>query len=118
MKRGIARILLAAVLLCLVLFAACTKPEQAPENQNPSSPAPVNKFITTIGIYRPSKTTFYLHTSNMSGDPEIAISFGQPGNLPVIGDWNGNGTQTIGSYNRNEGAFYLRDNNAPGDADV
>ena len=36
---------------------------------------------------------------------------------PVVGDWNGNGTQTIGLYDHSTGTFYLRNSNSPGSAD-
>jgi hypothetical protein len=45
---------------------------------------------TTIGLYRPSTNTYYLRNSNSYGAPDITIaSWGAPGDIPVVGDWNG-----------------------------
>ena len=38
------------------------------------------------------------------------------GDLPVVGDWNGDGTDTIGVF-RN-GTWFLRNSNDPGPVDV
>ena len=42
-------------------------------------------------------------------DGDVVCDFGQPGDIPVVGDWTGDGISKIGVY-RN-GAFYLDTNN-------
>jgi hypothetical protein len=37
--------------------------------------------------------------------------------VPIVGDWDGNGTATIGVFRPEEGKFYLRNANSPGDPD-
>ncbi|MEP7284585.1 MAG: right-handed parallel beta-helix repeat-containing protein [Chloroflexota bacterium] len=73
---------------------------------------PVNppKAIDTIGVFRPSRTAFYLRNSNTSGAPDITATFGTSTDLPVVGDWNGDGIDTLGVY-RN-GLFLLTNSNA------
>jgi hypothetical protein len=44
------------------------------------------------------------------------LTYGLPGDKPVTGDWDGNGTSTISIY-RN-GGFYLRNSNTNGFADM
>jgi hypothetical protein len=39
-----------------------------------------------------------------------------PGDLPVVGDWDGDGVDTIGVYR--QGQFLLRNSNRPGPADI
>jgi hypothetical protein len=51
---------------------------------------------TTIGVYRPSNQTFYLSNSNSSGSSNHIFQYGNPGDVPVTGDWDDNGTTTIG----------------------
>ena len=69
----------------------------------------------TIGLYRPSTNTFYLRNSNTYGDPDLVIPFGAPDDdLPLAGDWDGNGTTTIGLYRTSTGCFYLRNSNMVG----
>jgi Tol biopolymer transport system component len=62
--------------------------------------------IDTVGVYRPSTGQWLLRTSNTAGAPNITLTFGgQPGDLPVTGDWNGDGQTDIGIF-RN-GTFLL-----------
>ena len=70
----------------------------------------------TVGTFRPSNATFYLRNSNSDGAPDITVQFGAPGDYPVVGDWDGNGTDTIGVY-RN-GVFYLSNSNTTGHVDL
>lgn len=72
----------------------------------------------TIGKYRPSTSTFMLRNSNTTGPADITVAFGQAGDKPVVGDWDGNGTWTIGVYRPSTGMFYLRNSNTPGEADI
>src|SRR6266511_5497084 len=70
----------------------------------------------TTGVFRPSNGLLYLKNSNTTGFADVAINYGLPGDYPVVGDWDGNGTATIGIY-RN-GMFYLRNSNTIGYADL
>lgn len=44
--------------------------------------------------------------------------FGNPGDVPFTGDWNGNGTGTPGLYRQSDGFVYLRNSNTQGVADL
>ena len=70
----------------------------------------------TTGVFRPSNGALYLKNTNTTGFADIQINYGLPGDFPIVGDWDGNGTSTIGIY-RN-GSFYLRNNNTIGFADI
>jgi hypothetical protein len=72
----------------------------------------------TIGLYRPSISTFYLRNSNTPGFPDLSIPYGAVGDLPVVGDWDGNGTTTIGVYRPSTSTFYLRNSNTLGLPDI
>ncbi|MBX3084693.1 MAG: S8 family serine peptidase [Anaerolineae bacterium] len=61
----------------------------------------------TIGIFRPSVSTFYFRNSNTTGFADSTVTFGSPTYLPVTGDWNGDGIDTPGVYNSATGQFYL-----------
>jgi serine protease AprX len=71
-----------------------------------------------IGIYRPSNSTFYLRNSNTSGFADLVINYGNPGDTPVVGDWNGDGMTTVGAYRSSNSTFYLRNSNTSGFADT
>jgi acid phosphatase type 7 len=77
---------------------------------------PVIQDRDTTGVFRPSNGALYLKNSNSTGFAEVVINYGLPGDYPVVGDWDGNGTATIGIY-RN-GVFYLRNSNTIGVADL
>ncbi|HKY03818.1 MAG TPA: S8 family serine peptidase [Blastocatellia bacterium] len=68
----------------------------------------------TIGLYRPSSSTFYLRNSNAFGPPDITVTFGAPGALPRVGDWDGDGVTTIGFYSPGASTFFLRNSNSAG----
>jgi len=70
----------------------------------------------TVGVFRPSNGALYLRNLNVTGFADVAINYGLAGDYPVVGDWDGNGTDTIGIY-RN-GTFYLRNSNTLGIADL
>jgi hypothetical protein len=87
----------------------------------------VGSGTTTIGVFRaaegPTHNTFLLRNSNSPGPPERTIvGFGQAGDLPIVGDWDGNGTTTIGLFRPAAGPhpnmFLLRNTNSPGSPDV
>ena len=82
----------------------------------PNTPPPGGGDLDTTGVFRPSNGLLYLKNSNTTGFADIAINYGMPGDYPVVGDWNGDGTATIGIY-RN-GSFYLRNSNTVGFADI
>jgi hypothetical protein len=44
--------------------------------------------------------------------------FGNPGDIPFMGDWNGNGIETPGLYRQSDGFVYLRNTNTQGPADI
>ncbi|MFQ3589312.1 MAG: IPT/TIG domain-containing protein, partial [Chloracidobacterium sp.] len=63
----------------------------------------------TIGVFRPN-STFLLRQSNTPGPPDIAVPLGEPGDRPVVGDWDGDGKSTVALF-RN-GQFLIRNANA------
>ena len=77
---------------------------------------PVTLGRDTVGVFRPSNGALYLRNSNTTGFADIAINYGLSGDYPVVGDWDGNGTDTIGVY-RN-GTFLLRNSNSIGFANI
>mgnify|MGYP001149792346 CR=1 FL=1 len=67
-----------------------------------------------IGVYRPSTGMWYFDRDNngfWSGcDVDLCAGpFGGPSDLPVIGDWDGNGTYEVGVYR--QGVWYLDNGN-------
>ncbi len=71
---------------------------------------------STPGQFRPSNGFVYLRNSNDTGFADREFFYGVAGDVPVAGDWNGDGVDTIGIY-RN-GTFFLRNSNSSGFADL
>ncbi len=58
----------------------------------------------------------YLRQSQTSGPADFSYRYGDAGDIPLMGDWDGNGTETPGVV-RN-GTWYLSNNNTTGVADI
>jgi len=118
MTRGRGVLLITPVILA-GLFAACTKREEPAVNtSNSSEPTTATKSRSTIGVYRPEQSVFYLRNTNSAGEPNLIIGFGLKGDIPVVGDWDGNGPTTIGVYRPSQSLFLLRNANSAGEPDV
>ena len=65
-------------------------------------------FNDSIGVFRPSATDFLLRNSNSAGNPDLTIDFGVAGDLPVVGDWDGDGDDEPGVFRPSTGQFLLR----------
>jgi hypothetical protein len=71
---------------------------------------PIPPRPDTIGAYKDG--TFYLRNSNTTGTADITAMYGgDPSDLPVTGDWNGDGVDTIGVYRSSTGFYFLSDSN-------
>ncbi len=66
------------------------------------------------GVFR--NGTWFLKNTASSGFADTIVSYGDPGDTPVVGDWNGDGTDTIGVVRGN--TWYLRNSNTSGFADI
>ncbi len=57
-------------------------------------------------VYRPSTNTFFLRCFNDSS-AVVFTQFGTTNDLPVAGDWNGDGVSSIGVYRPSTNTFFL-----------
>jgi len=76
----------------------------------------------TISIYRPPETRIYvinqLGTADQGlGEAEYSYLFGNPGDKPFVGDFDGDGIDTVGLHRESTGKVYYRDSNTQGIAD-
>lgn len=80
-----------------------------PVTPTPST-TPLPPRPDTVAVYKDG--VFYLRNTNKTGSADIVATFGgEPSDLPVAGDWNGDGMDTLGIYRVSEGRFYLSDSN-------
>jgi uncharacterized delta-60 repeat protein len=76
----------------------------------------------TVSIYRPSEQRFYIinalgENDGGLGAAEYSFLFGDPGDQPVVGDWDGDGVDEIGLHRASTGLFYYRNTLTTGIAD-
>jgi hypothetical protein len=102
--RGTAAVALSA--LTAIGCVAAGWPEYARGSPLTLTPGPRS---TTIGVYRPDTTEFFGRSSRpgFKDDPHggFHFAYGNRGDVPVVGDWDGNGSQTQGVFR--SGAWYL-----------
>ena len=77
----------------------------------------------TLSIYRPSEARIYVINRLGSdggglGAADSSYLFGNPGDVPVAGDWDANGTDSPGLRRPSDGFVYLRNSNTTGIADI
>lgn len=77
----------------------------------------------TVSIYRPSEAKFYIINRLGSGDgglgaADAAFFYGNKGDAPIVGDWDGDDTDTPGLRRASNGFVYLRNSNTQGVADL
>src|ERR1700682_6396640 len=83
-------------------------------SQRPLSEVP--RLLPKFGIYRAG--TFGMRSTLTTGFSELSVLFGLESDIPLMGDWDGNGTITIGVYRPSESTFYLRNTNGAGSPDI
>jgi hypothetical protein len=76
----------------------------------------------TVSIYRPSEAKFYIINELGSNDgglgaAEYSFLFGNVGDKPFVGDYDGDGVDTIGLHRESSGLVYFRNTNTTGVAD-
>jgi len=71
--------------------------------------------VDTVGVVDPGQGRW--HLSNLDGDV-TSFHYGNPGDVPFVGDWDCDGVDTPGLYRRSDGFVYLRNSNTTGGADV
>ena len=70
------------------------------------------------GVFRPSQGTFvwwHLRYSNTQGSGDASYNYGATCDMPIVGDWDGDGDDTIGVVRRVGGVlqWHLSNNNSP-----
>ncbi|RPF41459.1 hypothetical protein EDD96_5261 [Streptomyces sp. Ag109_G2-6] len=65
---------------------------------------------TQVGVYHGSTQTFY--EGDNAGNTLGSAKYGNPGWVPLAGDWNGDKVASIGAYDPATATFYLSDDNS------
>ena len=77
----------------------------------------------TVSIYRPAGQRFYIinalgQDEGGLGAADYSFVFGDPGDNPIVGDWDGDGIDEIGLFRPSTGFFYYRSTLDTGVADA
>ena len=65
----------------------------------------------SVGLFDPSAGTWYLRAE--TGATTRLYSFGGAGDVPLMGDWDGDGVDTPGLYRPEEGLLVIRNGPEP-----
>jgi hypothetical protein len=76
----------------------------------------------TLSIYRPSEQRFYIVNALGAnegglGPADFSFDFGNPGDKPFVGDFDGDGTDEVGLHRESTGFVYYRNSLTTGVAD-
>jgi len=81
-----------------------------------------NDGCDTVSIYRSSEQRFYVINQLGSNDgglgaADFSFGFGNPGDKPFVGDFDGDSVDTVGLHRESTGLVYFRNSNSTGVAD-
>ena len=81
-----------------------------------------NDGCDTLSLYRPSTQEFFIinelgENEGGLGAADFSFVFGNPGDKPVVGDWDGDGIDEVGLHRESTGLFYWRNTLDTGNAD-
>jgi VCBS repeat-containing protein len=76
----------------------------------------------TVSIYRAPEQRFYIinelgKNEGGLGAAEFSYVFGDPGDKPFVGDFDGDGIETVGLHRESTGLVYFRNTHTQGNAD-
>ncbi|MFV2001182.1 MAG: hypothetical protein ACC654_12535, partial [Acidimicrobiia bacterium] len=92
------------------------------DNPQPPPPPQVPPLTPTPlkgdkpGLVDTGSGKWYLYDA--VGMLDESFFFGNPGDFPIYGDWDGDGVETPGMYRQSDGFVYLRNSNTQGIADI
>ncbi|GMQ94700.1 MAG: hypothetical protein BMS9Abin12_2205 [Acidimicrobiia bacterium] len=77
----------------------------------------------TVSVFRPSERRMYIinelgEDGAGLGSADFSFTFGESGDLPFVGDFDGDGADEIALYRQSSGRMYLKWDLAGGDADA
>ena len=69
----------------------------------------------TPGLVDPATGEWHLYTEDFD---RVLFTFGNPADIPFVGDWDCDGDETPGLYRQSDGFVYLRNSNSTGIAEI
>lgn len=85
-----------------------------PSTTLPTTVPPTAPALQDVGLVDPASGRWdLLQSGNVT-----SFFFGNPGDYPIVGDWDCDGIETPGLYRQTDGFVYLRNSNTQGIADI
>jgi len=96
--------------------SACITPLSSIQIADPRLPAiGPTAALMTVGQFNADNGRVFLKNGNTGGGHDfIFVVTGGANQVPVVGDWNGDGKDNVGVYNPRIGFFSLRTSNTSG----
>jgi len=76
---------------------------------------PIQRIAQSVGLVDPGTGKWHITTLHGMVNQ---FYYGNPGDFPMMGDWDCSGTDTPGLYRQSDGYVYLRNSNTQGNADI
>lgn len=73
--------------------------------------APTVTEKDTPVLWKSGTFDFYAANKTPNPGPDATVDFGNSDDIPLLGDWDGSGTDTIGVYRPSSARFFLSDSN-------
>ncbi len=108
------RILILALSLVASILAIGVASSNAPAQAADACTGPGCDSVVMVD----GRARFTMYSDAVPGSGVQRMYFGNPGDEPLMGDWNCDGEDTPGVYRRSSGLIYLRNSNTPGNADA
>ena len=106
-----------ATALVASLFAAPVAGAQTDESEGDFTIATVDSDEVTDRVGLVDPTTGIWHIRGAGGAVN-SFFYGNPGDFPIVGDWDCDGVETPGLYRQSDGFVYLRNSNTEGIANI
>ena len=114
--------MLKTVLLSFVVLASLVASPVPATAQTTEAPSEVetlaidtDQVTDRVGLVDPATGTWHLRGA---GGATTSFLYGNPGDFPMMGDWDCDGVDTPGLYRQSDGFVYLRNSNTQGVADI
>ncbi|HLE38189.1 MAG TPA: HYR domain-containing protein, partial [Acidimicrobiia bacterium] len=98
-----------------VTMVTCSASDAAGNVGEATFTVTVTRLPATVGLVDPGAGLWYLRNSV---GVVSSFYFGNPGDYPIVGDWDCDGDDTPGMYRQSDGYVYLRNSNTQGVADI
>ncbi|HSK07093.1 MAG TPA: hypothetical protein VK990_06195, partial [Acidimicrobiia bacterium] len=108
-------VLLSAAVLASLVFVPAPSGVEAAEPELGKQSIDSDAVTDRVGLVDPSTGVWFIRGQ---GGAVASFFYGDPGDVPFVGDWDCDGIDTPGLYRQSDGFAYLRNSNSQGVANI